>query len=144
MNKREFVWSGCATLAGLAGGASAAAIGEAAGSTSAAAGMRRPRLPDLATDARSSAWQAYTGHTFRVPAAGTDVELRLDNVVACACQPGFEQFSLGFAAASGAVLPTGTYVLRHATGQRIRVYLETLKGSVEAPTRFRADFNLIT
>jgi hypothetical protein len=144
MNKREFVWSGCATLAGLASGASAAADGEAAGSPSAAAGLRLQRLPDLATNARLAAWQAYAGHSFRVAAVGTDVELRLDNLAACVCQPGFEQFSLSFASAPGAALPSGTHVLRHATGQRIAVYLETLEGTADAPQRLRADFNLIT
>lgn len=143
MNKREFVWSGCATLAGLASGASAAAEGEAAGPSSAAAGLRLQRLPDLATDVRLSAWQAYAGHAFRVTTAGTDIELTLQSTETCSCQSGFEQFSLSFASASKAALPSGTHVLRHPTGQRVAVYLESIDGAPDATQRMRADFNLI-
>jgi hypothetical protein len=146
MNKREFVQGACGALAALASGSSVAAVGEMPASTGTASspvGLRRLRMPDLATDARLSAWQAYVGHGFRASGPDAGIDLTLDSVAACACQPGFEQFSLSFLAASGAVLRSGTHVLHHATGQRIPVYLEDIETAADTRRRFRADFNLI-
>lgn len=147
MNKREFVQGACSALAALASGSSVAAVGGtpvSAGTASLPVGLRRQRLPDLATDARLWAWQAYVGHEFRAsgPASG-GVELTLDAVATCTCQPGFEQFSLSFVASPSAPLRSGTFVLHHVTGQRIPVYLEDIETAADAQRRFRADFNLI-
>lgn len=140
MNKREFVLGSCAALAGGAASASLAETGVQAWAR-AAPGLRRQCLPDLATGARSVAWQAYLGHDF-VAQDGTRLTLQ-----ELKPQPGdgaLEQFTLRFGAGPGAKLKGGrTQVLAHGSGQSVALYLDRASGTPGRASAYQAHFCLV-
>lgn len=141
MNKREFVVGGCAALAGSA--ARAAPSRQLATGAGTVPGLRRRRMPDLATESGRATWQPYIGHRFQVDASGTAVTLVLGSINLCDASAGFDQFSLSLETVTGPRLPTGSYRLRHASGQEVLVYLETVDFAGRARASYRADFNLM-
>jgi len=142
MNKREFVVGGCAALAGGAASALPPELAQAAAGT--IPGLRRQRLPDLATEPGSAAWRPYVGHRFQAVAAGATVTLVLGGVNVRGAAAGFDQFTLSLDTEAGPGLPTGTHRLRHATGQEVTLYLEDTGTTGQARASHRADFNVTT
>lgn len=123
MNKREFVMGSCAALAtGTA--TSDVVVPPMPVSGAKAPGLRRQRLPDLATDQSLRAWQAYVGHEFL---AADGSVLKLNSVQTLASDPVLEQFSLQFS--TDAARHGGTQVLSHHTGQRVHLYLDAVKSA---------------
>lgn len=123
MNKREFVMGSCAALAAGTAAADTAAP-PMPGASAMAPGLRRQRLPDLATDQSLRAWQAYVGHEFL---AADGAVLELNEVQTLASDPTLEQFSLHFSA--DAARHGGTQSLSHRSGQRLHLYLDTVKSA---------------
>jgi hypothetical protein len=138
MNKREFVLGSCAAVAG---GATAAGTSRSESAIGAAPGLRRQRLPDLATDMRGAAWQRYVGHRF-VTDAG--VALQLTAVQSNDSGLPLEQFTLRFDSGSAAALPAGTHLITHGTGQRVALYLDPDEGPQAIPGACRAHFSLLS
>lgn len=139
MNKREFVVGSCAAVAGVA--ASARAVGAGVAEQAARApGLRRQRLPDLATDVRGAAWQHYLGHEF---AAAGGVRLTLQNVQRHAGDRVLEQFTLRFDAGPASALTGGTQVLVHGTGQRVSLYLDPAGSAAGGARAYHAHFCLM-
>ncbi|WP_088285693.1 DUF6916 family protein [Ideonella sp. A 288] len=140
MNKRDFVVGGCTALVGVA---VPAAVSAEAG-PGAVAALRGRRLPDLATDQRGAAWQAYVGHRFEVRHEGRPVALTLDEVrIDASALDGHEQFTLRFSSGEACALGARTHVLAHRTGQRVAVYLDAGAAPGEVSGSYRAHFSLI-
>lgn len=137
MNKREFVIGGC-TVA-LGSGALLAAAPALAGSPG-----RLGRLPEVAVAPRQDAWQRYLNHDFAVEGAGQ--KLTLQEIRRHQGSALHEQFTLVFSAANQRALGAGTRTLRHASGQRIAVYVEPMGSSAtrrgDAAT-YAAHFSLL-
>lgn len=139
MNKRDFVFGGCTTLA-----ASAILSTHARAEQSSAAGAARrlARLPDLETRASLDAWSRYVGERFVQALSGGTRELVLRRVEPQHADEHGEQFTLLFAAAADATLPGGTQRLRHGTtGQQIAIFLQPGGDDVDGSVLYRADFN---
>lgn len=136
MNKREFLAS---TLA-LAG--SELALGNASAApamqgSSAGLGGRLPPVDDGHGLAR---WQRYVGQSFTVDSGEASSRVNLEAVdVHALSSAQVEQFSLRFAMKSSRALPSGTYSVRHDSGQRFAL---TLDASPDQ-TGYQAHFSLL-
>lgn len=139
MNKREFVLGSCAAVAGSAASA-CPATADVQTPARAAPGLRRQRLPDLATDVHSAAWQHYLGHDF---AAADGTRLTLQEVRLHDRDRALEQFTLRFSAGPAAVLKGGTRVLAHSSGQRVALYLDPAGGATDIAKGYHAHFCLL-
>lgn len=138
MNKREFVIGGGATLAASAAWS---ASGPASLGMLVAPGGRVRRLPDLVADPSAQAWRAYVDQSFDVITAAGPQTLTLSNLSARGGNAGSEQFTLLFNGEDGPALMGGSVTLRHATGQRIVLYVEPAGSSELGRALYRADFN---
>lgn len=137
MNKREFVLGACA--AAFSGGGLMAAPPAAA---AVAVNQRGLRLPALAEAPSLATWQRYLNQSFEVEIAGKRRRLTLTAVQAEVFAAPLTQFTLVFDT-SGQPWPTeGTHVLRHATGQRVPVYLQPTLGAGGAAA-YQAHFSLL-
>ena len=138
MNKREFVLGACATAASGAALACPAAAPTQVGQS----GLRLKRLPDLATDMHSSAWQSYLGDHFTVGSLPMTLrEIKLSD--GAAANQALEQFTLVFSADAAAALPTGTQTLRHGSGQRVPLYLDAVPAAEGLQASYFAHFSLL-
>jgi hypothetical protein len=140
MNKRDFIVAG-------GGAAVCAAVATPALAAAPPREARRRRPPSLEGAARQATWQRYIGEDFAVEAgAAAGASVRLLRVEAATHpRPGLEQFTLIFGppAQSGPLaLETGTWRLRHATGQRVAIYLDAPTAAAPAGA-LRAHFSLL-
>lgn len=138
MNKREFVLGACASAASGAALACPAAAPTQVGKSA----LRLKRLPDLATDLHSSAWQSYLGDRFTVGSLPMTLrQIKLTD--GAQADQALDQFTLVFSADSAAALPTGTQLLVHGSGQRVPLYLDALPAAAGRQARYLAHFSLL-
>lgn len=138
MNKREFVLGGCA--AAFAGGGLMAVV---PASAAVATAQRSSRLPALAEAPSLTTWQRYLNQRFEAEVTGKRQHLTLSRVRADASAAPLTQFTLEFGAHGQPWLTEGTQVLRHATGQRVSVYLQPTHNA-DVAVAYQAHFSLLT
>lgn len=142
MKKRDFILSGCSTVA----------VGMVSATTSGAevsgprlSMHRLQRFPDLEVSSGHSAWRQYVGQRFIHPTSTGPKEVVLRDIEQHHADGRMEQFTLVFVATGAAAISDGTQNLRHApSGQRIPIYLQSAGADVNGSTMYRAEFNQLT
>jgi hypothetical protein len=128
MNKREFL---------LAAGAACAVALPAL--PVAAAQWSRPR-PNLAHGGDGGVWQTWIGQRFELRGGDVVHAVVLSEVRRSPSSPHHAQFTVVFDGATK-VLADGIHVLRHASGQELDLFVESITGT---PGRSIAQFSLLT